>query len=329
MTGPWTGHLLRWPHGQARVLARAAMLADCRFDLPSGPFHPFARAPWTGAFHDTAVSGHLWELGGDFVCLPFGLGRVVEGALPDWAPLLAKAGAGMVHGPAADQVWRVDAASDSAITLSLDYPAPSPVLRMERRISVCPDAPALECTWTIHARRPARVAAGLHPILRLPDIPGRLELQADFAFGLTHPAQVPPGTAQEFATLAAVPRPGGPLDLSHLPLHPKMDLNAQLCGLRGPVRALWLDEGAGLLLDWDRALLPSVQLWHTDGGIGGDPWNHGFRGLGVEPVAAAFDLGQDVSEAPNPISARGVATTLAIDPSAPVVIAHRLEAFAI
>lgn len=323
------GHLLRWSHGQARVLPRAAMLVDCRFDLPSGPFRPFARAPWAGTFQDPTISGHLWELGGDFVCLPFGIGRTVGGAPPDWAPLLTRAGAGTVHGPAADQVWQVVTASDSAITLTLDYPDESPVLRMERRISICAGAPALDCVWTIHARRPARIAAGLHPILRLPEAPGRLKLEADFFFGLTHPAQVPPGTAQEFSALACVPRPGGPIDLSHLPLHPRADLNVQLCGLRGPVQALWLDEGAGLLLDWDRALLPSVQLWHTDGGIGGVPWNHGFRGLGVEPVAAAFDLGQEVSEAPNPISARGVATTLAVDPAVPVVVRHRLEAFAL
>jgi len=31
-----------------------------------------------------------------------------------------------------------------------------------------------------------------------------------------------------------------------------------------------------------------LQIWHTDGGIGGPPWHNRFRGIGLEPVASAF-----------------------------------------
>ncbi len=313
-----TTHQLRWSHGEATVLTTAAMLAECRFMLPSGPFSPFARAPWMGLISDPGISGHLRELGGDFVCLPFGIGRSIPNAPPDWAKLPIKSTAGPVHGPAADRDWAVLAASPASITFGLAYPETSPVLRVEREIETCEGEPMISCIFRIFARRKADISAGLHPILRLPEHPGRLRIEADFAFGLTHPAY----GGKAFAHLGTVHLSGGTVDLSHIPLQPRRDLNAQLCGMRGPLRAIYLDEGAMLELDWDRDLLPSLQIWHTDRGISGVPWNNAYRGIGLEPVASAFDLDTAISCAPNPISMRGVATAIHIDPVAPVTIRH-------
>ena len=323
-----TAHDLIWPHGRATVLTSAAMLADCRFDLPAGPFYPFARAPWMDGPVDPAVSGHLRVLGGDFVCVPFGRGRAIPGAPPDWASVLTVDETGPVHGPAAEDDWHITQADAHSITLSLDYPKASPVRRLVRSIAARPDAPALDLTLTIFARRTARVSVGLHPILRLPSAPGRLHLAADFQFGQTHPGQTLPGQTQDFASLSAVPRSGGPIDMAHLPLSPQTDLNVQLCGMQGPVTAIWLDEGAGLVIDWDRGLLPSLQLWHTDRGIGGPPWHHTYRGLGVEPVCAAFDQGTHAATAANPIATRGVPTAMAIGPDQHVMIRYSMGAFA-
>jgi galactose mutarotase-like enzyme len=304
------------------------MLADCTFQLPQGPFAPLARATWMGTVTDTAISGHLRELGGDFVCLPFGRARAVPDAPADWSRILTKDETGLIHGPAADAEWSVDSATSHAITLSLPYNEPSPVARLTRSISARENAPALDMNLTIHARRAATVSVGLHPILRLPGKPGRLHLAADFAFGLTHPAQTPPGIGQDFASLASVPRPGGVIDMSHVPLTPRTDLNVQLCGMQSPLTATYMDEGAGLIIDWDRYLLPSLQIWHTDRGIGGVPWHNQYRGIGLEPVCAAFDLGDWAANSANPIAARGVSTALAITPDHPVAIRYSFAAFA-
>jgi hypothetical protein len=312
-----SGHDLHWSHGSARILTTAAMLADCVFHLGGREFRPFARAPWMDA-DPQGATGHLAVLGGDFACLPFGIGRDKGAAPPDWAAVLSGPTPGPIHGPAAEEEWTVLEASDHAIRLGLDYPAGSPVLRVERSIVARADAPALDCAFTIHARRRASMSAGLHPILRLPDQPGRLQLSAEFDFGLTHPGY----GATEFADLSQV-------GLNAVPLSPRRDLNAQLCGMRGPLRAIWLDEGMGVTLDWDRALLPSLQIWHTDGGISGPPWQGAYRGIGVEPIASAFDLDTTVSCNPNPINRRGVATCLQIDPAAPVTIRHSITAFAV
>ncbi len=317
-------HHLHWSHGTASVLTTAAMLASCQFTLKSGPFSPFARAPWLGQVQDAALSGHLRVLGGDFVGLPFGKGRAAAQVPAEWQMIGTGQTEGPVHGPAADQDWDTLDATDTAITLGLHFPASSPVLRVERRIAAQPNESAIDFTFTIFARQSASLPVGLHPILRLPDLPGRLHLSADFDFGMVHPGY----GGQIFPSLTAIPQPGGLLDLSQVRLSPARELNVQLCGMRGPLRATYLDEGAGVELDWNRTLLPSLQIWHTDRGIGGAPWHNAYRGLGVEPIASAFDLGTRVSCGPNPINARGIATALQIDPAAPTVITHSIRAFA-
>jgi hypothetical protein len=89
--------------------------------------------------------------------------------------------------------------------------------------------------------------------------------------------------------------------------------------VRGPVEARFAD-GCGVVLDWDRTVLPSVLLWISDRALGGDPWEHRYRGLGVEPVAAAFDLPPAVSTGPNPLAAAGVRTAVPVDPEHPLMV---------
>ncbi len=320
-------HTLRWEHGSATVLPTAAMLAECTFLLGGKSFSPFARAPWMGTVQDPSIIGHLRELGGDFVGVPFGGNTLPSDAPGEWARLMHRPLSHPIHGPSGDDDWTVVEATNSAIKLSLDYPEPSPVLRLERTITARPDAPALDFTLAIHARRPAQISVGLHPIFRLPERSDDLELSADFAFGLVHPRQTASGHLQEFSDLAAVPQGGGTVDLAHPPLN-QPNLNVQLCGMRGPITAVYKAEEAGIVLDWNRALLPSLQIWHTDRGIDGPPWHGRYRGLGLEPIAAAFDLVDEISTGPNPINQRGVDTSVRIQPDSPVIVRHAICAFA-
>ena len=322
-------HWLKWSHGEAAVVDTAATVTDCTFTLPNGTLQPFARAPWIGRVTDPKISGHLRVLSGDFVGLPFGTGRPLPDAAPEeWKKLGPTTAVPMIHGASADRDWTIVEGDDSHVVLRLDYDADSPVDYLVREIRVRPGAPALDFTLTIFAKRTASVSLGLHPNLRMPETPGRLELTADFAFGLTHPGQTPAGTPQEFSSLSAVPKGNETVDMSHVPLSPRTDKNIMMCGMKGPLQAVWLDEGAGIELDWDRALVPSLMFWHTDGGISGEPWNGSFRALGTEPIASAFDLHTDLSAGPNPINARGVKTSIDIDPKVPVVVRHSIRAFA-
>jgi hypothetical protein len=323
-------HWLRWTSGSARVVATASTVTDCTFRLPNGELRPFARAPWLDRELPPSITGHHRVLSGDFVGVPFGTGRPLpEGAPEAWRKLGPTTPVPTIHGQAAHDDWDIVEADGHNLKMRLRYDAASPVDYLEREIHVADGAPALSFVLRIFARRKASVSVGLHPNLRMPDEPGRLELKADFAFGLTHPGQTPAGTPQEFSSLSAVPKGSETVDMGHVPLSPRTDKNILLCGMKGPLTATWLDEGKGIVLDWDRALLPSLMFWHTDRGIGGEPWNHEFRALGTEPLASAFDLHTDLSAGPNPINARGVRTSVDIDPAAPVVIRHSIAGFAV
>ncbi|GHA18536.1 hypothetical protein GCM10007989_12300 [Devosia pacifica] len=309
------------------MLSTAAVLADCAFYVGERTFRPYARAPWMGTIDDPEIIGHLRELGGDFVCVPFGAGSETPFGPEAWAALMTDAPERPIHGPAGDEDWEVISHTEDSITLGLDYPEDSIVRRLERTVSGTAGAPILESTLTIYPRKAGAISAGLHPILQLPEGRGRLSLEAEFAFGLVHPRQCSNEDAQEFSSLASVPAAGGPIDMSNVPVGVP-NFSVQLCGMKGPVRALFLDEGMGVELDWDRELLPSVQLWCTDRGIDGAPWNGEFRGIGVEPIASAFDLNTRLSARPNPINRRGVATALVLDGEAPVRLRHVMTAFA-
>jgi hypothetical protein len=320
-------HQLRWSHGEATIVATACTVTDLTFNLPNGPFKPFARAPWVGTIDDPSITGHLRVLSGDFVGLPFGTGGRTAPNLPEWSSLMTQPANGTIHGPAAHYDWTLVSGDDESVTWALDYEAHSVVRRLERTIAARDGAPALDFTLKVFARHKAPISCGLHPNFRLPETPGRLELDVGFAFGLTHPGRTASPETHEFASLGAVPKDGGHVDFSHLPLAPRTDYNVQLCGVTTPLTGRYLDEGVGFELDWDHTLLPTLMFWHTDGGIGGEPWNGSFRALGCEPLAAAFDFHTDVSTGPNPINRRGVKTWIDIDPAEPLEIRHSVRGF--
>ncbi len=322
-------HQLRWSHGEATVATTAATVIDATFTLPNGPFKPFARAPWVGKVDDPSITGHLRVLSGDFVGVPFGTGGRTAPNLPEWSKLLVQEPKGTIHGPSAHEDWTILSGDENAVTLALDYEPHSAVRRLERTITAREGAPALDFTLKIFARHKAAISAGLHPNFRLPENPGRLELKIDFAFGLVHPGRVASPDTAEFSSLASVPKDGGRVDMAHVPLSPRSDFNVQLCGVTSPLTGTYLDEGAAYELEWDRNLLPTLMFWHTDGGIGGEPWNNQFRALGCEPLAAAFDFHTDVSTGPNPINRRGVKTWVDIDPVQPLEIRHAIRTFAV
>ena len=342
---PEADEVLEWSHGSAVVSPLAGMLTHARFRLGDGWFAPFARAPWlddqdaraddddaTSALH---VPGHVRTLGGDFACVPFGSAALPADRPGPWRELPAADPDVPPHGWGAEVMWTVVARTGASVALAVDYPPSSPVARLERVVQGVDGEPALRFRLVVHARRPVRTAVGVHPVLRLPDAPGALRLSVPFAHGLGYPGTVEGGRTvvlpwSGFAALAEVPTASGPVDLGRLPLRlPRgapLDDVVQLCGVSGPVTADYLAEGAGVQLDWDRRVLPSLLLWISDRGIDAPPWSGRYRGLGVEPVASAFDLPAAVSAGDNPLTALGHRTCVALTPAAPLVVEHSVRA---
>lgn len=316
------------------------MLADTMLRAPSGKeVRPFYEAPWIGepgAVEPPLLAG----MRNEFPCVPFGGLYPDDSVTEAWAPSLvasvAEADAAivdsdlMLHGPCGAADWAFVDADDGGVTLALDYPESSPIARLERSVRAVPDAPAIDMTLRITARRACRRPIGVHPNLALPAVTGALELQPGaFAFGMVHPAGPEPGVSRSaagavFDDLARVPlRAGGAGRFDRLPFGHDTEETLQLCGCDGTVAIVDHERRCRYRLDWDATILPSLLLWISNRGRAYAPWNGRNLCVGVEPMAGAFDLGTRAALASNPINARGVPTALSLSPGAPVTLRYR------
>lgn len=308
-----------WSHGEFAVTPVAGMLTDLVFDLDGTSFRPLARAPWLDdaqGVTECSSQTHLDVLGGEFPCVPFGAD----------------------HGHGANAVWSLEL-DDGGVSGRIDYPARSAVRRLERRIRPVPGAPEIRFELTVEARVDARLPLGVHPVLRLPAVPGALSIHATFERGYTHPSSPSRSTVTShgtrFSDLAAVPAPGGTVDLSRLPLasdetasQPRtgVDDGGMLCGARSPITVHYLEEDVELVLAWDDGVLPSVNYWYSDRGISEQPWDGRYRGLGLEPANAYFDYGAERSVAPNSLTADGLTTSVGLAAGTRLTVAYSLGA---
>ncbi|PVZ95298.1 hypothetical protein DDQ50_01885 [Amnibacterium flavum] len=323
---------IAWSHGSATVSPLAAMLLDARFDVDGRVVRPFARAEWTRdqSLHDAVPAGepeHIRALGGDFVALPFGSAEVPSDAGVDWAAVAGPAN-DPPHGRAADAEWDITELTAGSVTLALDLPVDDPFARLERTIRGIAGQAAIEFELRIHARRPHRAPLGLHPIFRMPEQGETLTLASRFASGRTYPGSVASGSAllipgAEFAALDGVPGPAGPVDISRLPFAETTEEVVQLLEARSPVSLTW-SSGYSATLEWDDEVLPSVLLWISDRHLQDAPWNGRYRGLGVEPIASAFDFPASTSTALNPLARAGSVTSVRLNPHEPLVLHHRV-----
>ena len=269
---------LRSRFGRATLRALSGALVDLEFDVAGRVVRPLASAPWgvLPPMADPQPAAHLMALGGEWPCVPFGR----SSADP------------VKHGHGTDADWHLVTAGSAQATLAIDYPTGHAVRRLERTVALSDDAPRVELSLTIHAARAATIPVGLHPILAFPDH-GTLRL-TPAAHGTirTAPASLAPANA----TLAP-DQPIGPDGIARLrdgsttclwdqPGRQGEDLIlVQNCP--GGVEA---DDGTTLTrLTWDAGALPHLLIWIANPGLGQEPRLKGFRGLGLEPVAAHFD----------------------------------------
>ena len=323
-------HAIAWAHGMASVQALGGMLGPVTFLLPDGrQVSPLHVAPW---FDDPARKDQppiLQDLRGEWPCVPFGTDA--PRSLPEGWSATGETfdGAGVPHGHSSNAEWVFTETAPDRITLTCDYPDTHPIRRLTRTIAADPQAPALNITLTVEARRPCRLPIGLHPTLRLPlDGTARLD-PPTFREGRVFPLDVEPGQGllqpgANFSTLDVVQRRDGTtLSLSDLPLTENTEELVQLCGVTGGFR-LHPPDNWTVTLDWDNEHFPSLLLWISNRGRAYAPWNSRHVALGVEPVAAAFDLGPAISTAPNPISAGGTPTAYDFHPDRPFTTSYRI-----
>src|SRR5262245_32663016 len=233
---------LGWAHGALSVQRLGAMLAPLTFVLADGrQGSPLHIAPWSDKPEAAALPGILTRLRGEWPCVPFGYSVPAEGWPAEWANVIEEPETDEeVHGYCSNHLWNFLPDDGTSLRLGLDYPAASPVARVERTIKPDPGGPAVDFAFSIAVRRPCRLPIGLHPVFRLPAEAGgaRIELGRD-SHGFTYPGTVEPGATlfaadRRFLSLAEVPaRAGGSVDAGGVPLSEDIEELLQIEGTRG------------------------------------------------------------------------------------------------
>jgi len=322
---------LVWQHGVVSVEDLGGMLGPTLFVLPDGrQVAPFQVAPWADDAGDE-LPGILKRLRGEWPCVPFGFDA-------DRQPMDGWGGSQSAttvdpfsHGFSSNNAWRFEAATDGSIVLAIDYPGGHPIRGLRRTVTPDPNGAALDFTLEIDVRADCILPLGLHPSFRLPGKVGamRIEVSPNVG-GMTFPAPVDDSSIFAQGALLEpwhdVPlRSGARLDVRRVPLPQATEELVQLLEMPGHA-ALWNSaEGYRVRLSWNPEHYPSALLWFSNRGRTFAPWNGRHLALGLEPICAAFDLGQQVSAAENPISRRGIATARTFRAGESLITRYRIE----
>jgi hypothetical protein len=308
------------------------MLGPTLFVLPDGrQVAPFQVAPWADEPGGEDLPGILKRLRGEWPCVPFG--SDADRASADGWPGSRAAGTidPFPHGFSSNNPWRFEGGNPGGILLAIEYPEGHPIRGLRRTVTPDPEKAALDFTLEIDVRRDCGLPIGLHPTWRLPVKPGamRIEVPSEVT-GMTFPAPVDESSIFSQGELLQpwhdVPlKAGGRLDVRQVPLPQATEELVQLIDMPGQA-ALWnTAEGYRVKLSWNPEHYPSALLWFSNRGRQMAPWNGRHLALGFEPICAAFDLGQQVSAAENPISRRGVKTARQFRAGERFVTEYRIE----
>jgi len=335
---------LSWPFGSLSITPNGGKLVNLEFrDGRAAVATPLYEAPWLTETHkpDDPL---LADLRGEFSCLPFGGTYPKEELVGDWRCAVqgsteaAQAASldptdKLLHGFCASANWELVQQTDTAVEIRVEYPAASAIESISRLVWIEPEQAKIYVSMTVCARRRCKRPIGFHPNFALDGPAGSFTLNPGSYFvGVTHPGSPAPGVSRVaqgklFTSLSKVPlKDGGEIDLTQLPLKARTEEIVQLLGCSGNVSLRDKNRRVTYELAWDARLLPSVLLWFSNGGRNQFPWNSRNLCLGIEPVAAAFDLGCVASLSNNPINGMGVATASWFTPGEPQIFTYELTA---
>ena len=298
---------------------------------------PFAVAPWSDddSAEHAALPPLLKALRGEWVGVPFGMPSPPDTLPSAWR----SAGGGQhdfetdFHGYSSNAAWHCLAAGDGEITLGLDYPSDHAVRAVRRRIKGKPGKPRLDFELTVEVRRDVELPVGIHPVFRLPAEAGRAELRFDGdAVVRTYPVEAEPGISKIAPDQSDRPlhdvalADGGGVDLGRLPLAFKTEELMLVTGHGGGVTLTNYDEGYVVRMGWDADVFPACMLWVSNRGRTAYPWLSRFNAIGIEPVAAPFDLGVEIARnRDTPLRRAGIATSVVFKANATWTTGYWIE----
>ena len=308
-------------HGQniLELCRFGAMITKVEFNLGGRRIRPMFENPWR---HDQRpIDRFVRQLGAEWVCVPFGLAMAPAHLPRNWQ--IARSISNWndrVHGYGAHCDWQLEYDGPSAAIGTIEYPAQSPVAQLTRRIEL--GAERIAFVLSVRARRQAQIGIGIHPIFQLKGTPSRyarLVVNDDTVWSF--PVDVEPNRSrfkpdQRETRLSAIHGiDGKTLDATRLPLDSQTEDLLLLTRTDGKVTLERPDQGYRASVVWNSADLPSCALWYSNGGRKYPPWDERVMALGIEPVCAAFNLGEphNLSNL-TPLAKNGIRTAIAITP---------------
>ena len=324
-------------HTSAMVQPLGAMVSSAEFRIgEERSVQPFFSAPWKrgGERRNAGLPPILRELGAEWPCVPFGGPGSRQDLPEDWKSThRAIDWDGNVHGHSSNNDWELTKISDEELRAVILYPSSSPIDKLVREIRLDQDAPTMHFTLNVHARSAAELPIGLHPVFDLAGLAPEtafLEIP-DSAKAWTFPVDVEPGRGRFIADQRAVSPMRvqtalGPADIRALPFKTLTEDLVLLTELTGEIALAVPPRGFRAKVVWDQAQLQNCLLWFSNGGRDEHPWNGVTWAIGIEPVAAAFDLGlvQSLSRQ-TPLAKRVVQTFVSLSPERPWSIGYSIE----
>ncbi|MFS4580666.1 hypothetical protein [Phaeobacter sp. C3_T13_0] len=312
--------VFRWDRGQGRLARQGAMLSDLEFYLEDGRvIRPLHTAPWLGKDLPAATPPILKHLQGEWPCVPFGMtpssppgSELSHSQAPqcEWP-----------HGYGANHGWTITQNQPDGAEAQIYYPFNDAVKRLSRWVKGVPLSPGVDIGLQIEMRKEANLPIGLHPVLRLPEVPG----QARLVLGAYDQAYSYPGDTGG-TPVSTDPAPFRIADrMLQLPYETPSETILLLSGAEGHATLENLTEAYKVRVDWDAAVFPSLMLWISNRGRTGPPWNGRHLALGVEPVCSAFDFGSAISAAHNPLNRAGIRTATRLVPECSFSTRYRIS----
>ncbi len=319
---------LRSSHVHANLTRLGGHLGPVSFRLEHRLVSPLSVAPWAEEKLAANTPALLRVLRGDLFCAPFG------GNATPW-----RGERHPPHGETANSTWRLKAFERSAdrITLHANLPTIVRAGMVDKYITLIEGHAAVYQRHVLTlARGPMPV--GHHAMLKFPDAPGSgIVSTSRFVQGQVFPAafeqpenrgyqSLEPGAV--FRSLERVPLLNGKTtDLSRYPAR------------RGFEDLVMLVADPKLSFAWNAVVFPRERyayfalrdprelrhtiLWISNGGRHYPPWSGRHASvMGIEDTTSYFHFGLAESAAANPLSRRGLPTSLPMNPKRPVMISY-------